>query len=288
MHQLATIENQLPATRHAANEDILIASWLHGRPASTRGLYLRVWACLRAFTSDAPLQSLTVPDLQAWLDSLAVADSTKHTQLAAIKSLYSYAVALGVLSFNIAAAVKTAKAPDCLSERIISTSEVYRLLAAARDAKGRLVLRLLYIGGLRVSELAGLRWRHVQDRGEQVQLSIHGKGGKVRPVLLPADLSRELRSIQGAPDDPIITSRKGGGALSVDAIQRIVAGAARRAGLPAGISPHWLRHAHASHALDAGCAVHDLQATLGHASLSTTSRYVHARPERSSALYLAG
>lgn len=63
--------------------------------------------------------------------------------------------------------------------------------------------------------------------------------------------------------------------------------AAQRAGIPAPVSPHWLRHAHASHALDRGAPIHLVQATLGHASMTTTGHYAHARPEDSSARYLS-
>jgi len=57
------------------------------------------------------------------------------------------------------------------------------------------------------------------------------------------------------------------------------------AGVPA-LSPYWLRHAHASHALDGGGTIHVVRETLGHASLASTSRYLPARPGDSSALYL--
>jgi integrase/recombinase XerD len=67
---------------------------------------------------------------------------------------------------------------------------------------------------------------------------------------------------------------------------RIVRSAARRVGIEANVSPHWLRHAHASHSLDRGAPIHLVQATLGHASVATTGRYLHARPQDSSARYL--
>jgi Phage integrase family len=67
----------------------------------------------------------------------------------------------------------------------------------------------------------------------------------------------------------------------------IVRRAAQRAGVFDRVSPHWLRHAHASHALDHGAPIHLVQATLGHGSVATTSRYVHARPGDSSARFLA-
>ena len=62
--------------------------------------------------------------------------------------------------------------------------------------------------------------------------------------------------------------------------------AAKRAGLSAEVSAHWLRHAHASHSLDRGAPIHLVQQTLGHASVATTGRYLHARPTDSSARYL--
>ena len=59
-----------------------------------------------------------------------------------------------------------------------------------------------------------------------------------------------------------------------------------RAGIEKRVSPHWMRHAHASHALDRSAPIHLVQATLGHASVSTTGRYLHARPNESSSFYL--
>jgi site-specific recombinase XerD len=70
------------------------------------------------------------------------------------------------------------------------------------------------------------------------------------------------------------------------AVHRIVKAAAERAGLSAEVSAHWLRHAHASHSLDRGAPIHLVQATLGHASVATTGRSLHARPTDSSARYL--
>jgi site-specific recombinase XerD len=78
-----------------------------------------------------------------------------------------------------------------------------------------------------------------------------------------------------------------GGHLDASQVHRIVKAAAARAGLAPAVSAHWLRHAHASHALDRGAPIHLVQATLGHASVATTGRYLHARPQDSSSRYLA-
>ncbi len=63
--------------------------------------------------------------------------------------------------------------------------------------------------------------------------------------------------------------------------------AAERYGLGKAVSPHFFRHAHASHSLDRGAPIHLVQSTLGHASVATTGRYTHARPGESSGRYLA-
>jgi integrase/recombinase XerD len=74
------------------------------------------------------------------------------------------------------------------------------------------------------------------------------------------------------------------------AVAQVIKRTAKRAALPKGIqeriSPHWLRHAHASHALDNKAPISLVQQTLGHGSLKTTSIYAHAKPGDSSALYL--
>ena len=150
-----------------------------------------------------------------------------------------------------------------------------------------------YAGGLRVSELVSLTWSDVREREEgRVQLSVTGKGGVVRQVLLPAIVSRAVLALRGdaAANDPLFLSREGGGRLTVRAVRGMVKRAAARAGIDeetaSRISPHWLRHAHASHAIDGGASLPEVRDTLGHGNIATTSGYLHARPGSSSGLRL--
>jgi len=99
------------------------------------------------------------------------------------------------------------------------------------------------------------------------------------------ELGRERRLGRGLTDAPVFRSRRGGH-LDASAVERIVQKAATRAGIAGRVSPHWLRHAHATHALECQCPIPLVQATLGHASVATTGRYLHARPTDSSARYL--
>jgi site-specific recombinase XerD len=133
-----------------------------------------------------------------------------------------------------------------------------------------------------------LRWQDCVDRGDTGQVTLLGKGGEIRSVILSSGSWVELRALRGEAGDaaPEFRSKKGG-PLDPSTAWRIVKRAAERAGITGPVSPHWFRHAHASHALDRGAPLHEVRTTLGHASLATTSRYIHARPGTSSALYLA-
>jgi integrase/recombinase XerD len=162
------------------------------------------------------------------------------------------------------------------------------MIALEPDERNRVLLSVLYAAGLRVSEACGLRWRNLQTRGDAGQIVIHGKGGRTRVVFLPPGVWGQLAPLKGTAslDAPVFASRSGK-PLERSRVTRIVREASRRAGIIANVSSHWLRHAHASHALDRGAPIHLVEATLGHRSVATTSRYLHARPGESSAGYLA-
>ncbi len=149
---------------------------------------------------------------------------------------------------------------------------------------------LLYASGIRVSEVCGLSWRDLQAKGDSGQITVFGKGGVTRAIPLPLSVWKLLQGLRedAALSDPVFPSRKAknGGRLRPLAILRIVRRAAIRGGIHLPVSPHWLRHAHASHALDRGAPIHLVQTTLGHASITTTGRYLHARPEDSSSRFL--
>src|SRR6185437_9758107 len=151
----------------------------------------------------------------------------------------------------------------------------------------RVLLRLLYAAGLRVSEACGLLWRNCRARGDAGQITVFGKNGRTRSIALTAPVWNELNQLRGTAgaEEPVFRSR-GGKSLDRGRVRVILRRAAQQAGVNEPISPHWLRHAHASHALDHGAPIHLVQATLGHCSVATTSSYLHARPGDSSARFL--
>jgi integrase/recombinase XerD len=286
----------LPALAQASTDDDMVALWLDSfRSSNTRARYATDAARFRAFVAK-PLRLVTVRDVLDYGASLVGAPSTVAGRLTGVKSLISLAHRLGYVPFDVGAPVQLPAIQDTLAERIITEEQVQRLLWHADSPerhgpfikRNAAILRLLYVAGLRISEACALRWRDLVERDDAGQVSVFGKGGKTRVILLTAPIWQRLAALKGAAaaDDPVFSSRKSGFLTRVQ-VHRIVKLAVKRAKLPPTVAAHHLRHAHASHSLDRGAPVHVVQSTLGHASLQTTTRYTHARPGDSSSRYLA-
>jgi site-specific recombinase XerD len=176
-----------------------------------------------------------------------------------------------------------------LAERILSETQIHTMMALTENERDRLPLRFLYTTGARVSEVCGLRWRDLQQAGQgQGQVTLFGKGGKTRVIIFSSETWLQLQAMHDSPkpDDPLFKSRRNC-ALSRSQMGRIVMAAVKRSGIAEPVSPHWLRHAHASHALERGTPIALVQVTLGHANPATTGVYLHMRPKASGALSLS-
>lgn len=284
--QAAIIEvtNQQPTIAgNVTSNDQLINMWVFGKAGSTVSAYRRVAANFLKFTAK-PIQWVTLPDLQSWCETLGdrIKASTKRTYISIVKSLLTFGHKIGVLQFNVGAVVASPKSKDTLSQRILTVDQVRAIIDGEASDRNRLILETLYYCGLRVSELSGLTWGDLNNG----ILTVFGKGGKTRSIRLPESLSAKLEALRGDAIAPIFQSRKGGAALDRKSLTRIVKESGKRAGLGDKVSAHWLRHCHASHSLDNGAPISLVQTTLGHSSVATTSKYLHARPNQSSSLFL--
>lgn len=269
----------------------LVHIWLATKtsPETRRAYTSEIAKFLASFRK--PLAQVTLEDLQVYGEALAQGGlkvTSQNRALTTIKSLLSFGQETGYLPFNVGAAVKLHPSRDSLPQRILEESEVARLIEAAPEGRDHILLRLLYVSGARAAELCGLKWRDALPRQEGGQITVFGKGGRTRTIRLKPKDWQMLLSVKGGanPADSVFRSRNGGGHLDTSQVRRIVYAATAKAGLEKKVSPHWLRHAHASHALERSAPIHLVQATLGHASLSTTGRYLHARPTESSSFYL--
>ena len=281
----------LPEAPRADSDSQLLEIWLHGRSKHTQRAYR---ADVEHFLTwvRKPFLQVTLADLQQFADSLGeLAPASRYRTLSAIKSLLSFAHRTGYLPYDVGRALRLPAVRSRLAERILPEAELHRILSLEANPRNRAILTLLYASGMRVSELCGLCWRDLQPNSDGGQVTVLGKGDVTRAIKIPASvwkLVNGLRNANAEPGDPVFRSRKGknGGVLQPLAVLRVARQAAARSGIELPVSPHWFRHAHASHALDRGAPIHLVQTTLGHASITTTGRYLHARPNDSSSRFL--
>ncbi len=275
----------------ASDDDELVEIWLHGRSEHTMRAYRADVERFRV-RAGKPLARVTLSDLQQFAVALEeLAAASRYRTLSAVKSLLAFGHRIGYLPLDVGRVLRLPAVRNRLAERILSEADLHRILSLESHPRNRCILTLLYASGIRVSELCGLCWRDVQPNGDGGQITIFGKGGLTRSVQLPASVWKLVTGLHvpnAALEAPVFRSRKrlGGGRLQPLAVLRVVRHAAERAGIELPVSPHWFRHAHASHALDRGAPIHLVQATLGHANINTTGRYLHARPKDSSSRFL--
>jgi len=178
---------------------------------------------------------------------------------------------------RVTAGFRTPKRPQPLRD-ILAPEEARRLLAAARSARDRLALGLLYGCGLKVGELCALR---VGDADPDTRaLTVTSAGGtRQRTLSIPENLLPLLRAEMSFREagDFLLRGRTPGAPLSARTIQRLVRSAAQLAGLPKEVTPMTLRHSHAVTRLREGENIRVLQEDLGHRLVETTlaySRYI--------------
>ena len=309
---------------HITSDAKLIDLWLDGKAPHTQSGYRRdVRSLLEKFLDGCSIQELAIEDLYAyksWMGTQGYKPATVRRKLAAVKSLLSFAARLQYIPANVGALLSAPKLSTTLAGRILTQSEVFKLFALEENARNLVFLKTVYYTGARVSEVCSLLWRSFSVRdGGIVQVNIIGKGNKPRSVVVPkpvwselcalkvsaiaAQTERTLARLKAATretqqseieeqvataiaNSPVFPGRDGKAMSRVNA-HNIVKAAAKRAKLPSEVSCHWLRHAHAQHALHQGASIELVRDTLGHASISTTNQYLESNPADSSSNYLS-
>lgn len=295
MNEIALFRERVLAMAKATSaetDEQLLQSWLDSlhSPHTRRNFEMTGRAFLAGLTQG--LRGSTIEDVRHSLNLLShgLKDSTTRQYVLRAKSLMTYAHELGYMPFNAGTTIKVrgdGNRGAALAKRIVTETEVALLIRFTTTPRDRVLVQMLYAGGLRISEATGLIWGDCIERDELLQINVTGKGGKVRNILLPKEVSATVRSLRGDAklDAPMFAGRSGA-RLTERTINYMLKQCARRAGVTDRLSPHWLRHAHGSHALDNGATLAEVQETLGHGNVATTSGYLHARPNSSSGLKL--
>ncbi len=223
------------------------------------------------------------------------APATIGRKLAAVRGLFRFLKRRGLVEANPFQGVRGPKQPRRLPD-FLPVDEAFVLLDARHPedpigVRDRAILEMLYGGGLRVAELVGLEVSHVDMAAREVR--VLGKGRKERIVPLGSKAIAALEaylavrpSLCRGPGDPrALLLNRLGGRLSARSVGRLLERAVLRAGLSRRVHPHTLRHSYATHMLDGGADLRDIQELLGHARLSTTQRYTHVTLARLREVY---
>ncbi len=251
---------------------------------------------------DVPLESIPLAEadnlkIRAYLAQLQSNNTSRRSvarKLSAIRTFFNLMQREGIVERNPADEVSTPKLPRWLPE-FLSVEEAKQLLEAPPDdtptgKRDRAILETLYSTGVRVAELAGIGLDDLDLLGSTVRVT--GKGGKQRIALLGrfaiAALSEYLEARKrldiGLSKGKLFLSRNGRPLQQRD-FHRIVTKYAKKLWYRRPVSPHTLRHSFATHLLDGGADLRDVQELLGHAVLSSTQIYTHLTAERLRTIY---
>jgi integrase/recombinase XerC len=213
--------------------------------------------------------------------------TTMARKLSALRTFFKYLQRRGVVEQNPARLAPTPKADRHLPH-FLSVDEVFHLLdrvggdISFRSRRDRAILELFYSGGLRLSELAGLNLGHLDVHEGTVR--VWGKGAKERLAFLGKPAQAALKAYlpfreqalrdKSLPSEALFLNNRGD-RLSSRGVARVVGRWSRIAGLPGNLTPHGLRHSFATHLLEGQADLRAVQELLGHASISSTQRYLH-------------
>ncbi len=273
-----------------------------GYAANTLAAYRRDLEQLRDFVEVQGLKSwaaLTPESLERFVAGLQEQDYSSATvarKVAAARSFLHFLFTEGELTRELTAWLPQPKVgrrlPHALSEE-----EIERLLNAASGMetplrlRDRALLEVLYATGLRATEAVGLRASDVDLSGGVVRCV--GKGNKERFIPLHPRaqqiLGRYLSEgrpflLTNANEDTLFLNRVGH-PLTRQGLWFVIQQYAREAGLEDRVTPHTLRHSFATHLLDGGADLREVQQFLGHASITTTQIYTEVSSQRKRAVY---
>jgi site-specific recombinase XerD len=231
--------------------------------------------CLKKFfaLSNKDYRKITKKDIKEFLEDINknCAGSTAHIYLNAIKFFFEQ-----VMRRNIRVNIKYSKRPNKFPE-VLTQHETKTLLDNIINNKHKVMISLLYAAGLRVSELVNLKVGDLNLK-EGYGFIRCGKGRKDRVFIIPNKLERVLIVFwAGKGKEEYLFVNNRGEKYSPRTITEIINKSAKLTGISKykNIHPHTLRHSFATHLIENGSSLNEVQALLGHKSPETSMIYVH-------------
>lgn len=228
------------------------------------------------------VNAVMISRFMQWLYSANRSSASQARRLSGIKSLYNYLLITERVEQLPTESVDAPKAERLLPD-VLSVEEIDALLrtfdiTTAKGCRDSAIVEVLYSTGLRVTELVTLRINDLFFGEGYVR--VIGKGDKQRLVPISSaardkiQLYMEFRRPE-KPSEPTLFLNNRGKPLTRVMVFMIIRQAAERAGITKSISPHTLRHSYATHLLEGGANIRQVQELLGHESISTTEVYTH-------------
>jgi len=251
---------------------------MHGFSPRTHKSYLDAVTNLACYYKRSP-EHISIDEIERYFMYLVkerhLAAASCRLYLNAIRFLYLQV--LGWTAFDVP--IQLPKRPQRIPE-LLTRQEIGLILSATHNPKHYMLLQCCYGCGLRVSELVKIQVRHID--GEHHMLRVEqGKGQKDRYILLSDTLLHRLRLYwqNNHPDSWLFYSNsRPKKPICISTAQRVFTAAKKEAGVVKVGGIHSLRHAYATHQLEAGTPVHQLQQLLGHKDIHSTLRYIHWVP----------
>ncbi len=251
------------------------------------------WGESATSEGDFDLLEVRGADVREWMmflsDKGTLGEASINRAVASIRSMYKYLRRTGVIERDIFAAVSTLRTAQRLPKyveegRMVEVVERLRADLRSDDwlvCRNALIILMLYACGLRLAELIAIDLQHFED--DYLSLRVRGKGDKERMVPIVEALRREIKLYVERFSDPKICINhenalflsKRGGRISRSDVQRSVARLLRECGVQGKVSPHVLRHTFATHLLNEGADLREIQELMGHSSLRATQVYTH-------------
>lgn len=247
-------------------------NWLRVRNYSpgTRENRMRSVAQWLDFLDGDDLTAVTHSRLRDFMGQAGKA-STQRGRIDALRSFYRFLLLAGAIHFSPADLIRPRKQPPRKLPRVLTPTEIERLMQAASNPRERAILETFYATGCRLAEVARLRVRDVDFRRREIR--VLGKGNRERVALFGESAARALQAYLAGRKNGQLFPGCDGRAISRVRLYAIVKSIGRRAGLK--IYPHLLRHSVATHLLTHGANLRHVQEFLGHASITTTQIYTH-------------